>query len=116
MGMALVNEAADAAFRRGLRDFNAGMVEQQPQEFAAGIARRADDANGQCHAGCPTLSSTYRATRSGMFTPVGAMLLRNSIVWLTSHTSNPRSGASSRSIASTPPAPPLTASAARRQM
>ena len=41
------------------------------------------------------------------------MLLRNSIVWLTSQTSRPRPGASSRSIASTPPRPPETARAAR---
>ncbi|HNJ98672.1 MAG TPA: hypothetical protein PLV13_11130, partial [Ilumatobacteraceae bacterium] len=43
IGMLLIDIFAHVAFRRDLPDFQLRMKHQQAQQFAAGIARRADD-------------------------------------------------------------------------
>ena len=45
--VALVDERADAAFGRRLHHFDAGVGQQQTQQLAAGVTRRADNPNRQ---------------------------------------------------------------------
>ena len=106
-----VNELAVEPLAGDLPHVELRMGEQQTQQFAAGVAGRADDGGGEtlghvtsytrrafgqrdCRdvrhdprrpaiRGIPPSVATCRqksTIRSGMFTPVGAMLLRNSIV------------------------------------
>jgi len=82
-----VHEAARVAGRRHLADPDIGMREQEAEEFTAHVPAPADDRGGDGggrHAGdtaaVSATSTTYETISSGMFTPVTAMLFRNSIV------------------------------------
>lgn len=110
-----VDELAVEPFARNLPDVQPRMCQREAQQFAAGIARRANDGDSQSishkrvrlfcgYADAPSAreidarrgpssvqplaaiqpsAATFRqksTMRSGMFTFVGAMLLRNSIV------------------------------------
>src|SRR5690242_17819328 len=109
--MEAVQIAAGMMLRGNLRDLHKRMLQEQPGQFAAGIAC----ASHNCHAHRGTMfllsahqaaspravARTYSATMPGISTPVGSMLLRNSIVALISLTSRPR-GLSSTSTARMP--------------
>ncbi len=100
-----VHEAARVALRRNLGHVRVWMIEQQAQQFAAGVAGTAQDGHAQAlahgptsdapgaptgkSAGCQPLAAAQpsRATRTakstmrpGISTPVGSIELRNSIV------------------------------------
>jgi len=61
VGVNLVHEAAHVPLGRDLRHLDAGMPQQQAQQFAARVTGRASDAHRQpvrAHATTPTASST----------------------------------------------------------
>src|SRR3990170_5592311 len=88
------------------------MLKQKSQELAPGVTRSTDD-GGADHILPRETARTYCAIRSAISIPQIGCVVWNSIVWLTSLTSRPRSGCSITSIASTPPP---TASAAPKQI
>src|SRR2546423_751411 len=101
--------ARQARARRGGRGGGGG---GRAKRSAAREARAAREGAFHAAASCRATASTWSTIRAGMFTPVVSMLLRNSIVSLTSFTSKP-CGDSSTSTASTPP--PTARAAARHR-
>ena len=79
VGMHLVQELAPVALRGDLRQLHRRMLQKQPHQFAADVARAAGYGNleaAHAEASCRMYSTILR----GMSTPVVSMLLRNSMV------------------------------------
>ena len=76
IGMHSVHEASCVPFRGRLRNLEAGMRQEQPQQLTPGVAGSADDGRRDHRAP----ASRWSTIRAGMSTPVVSMLFLNSIV------------------------------------
>ena len=85
--MERVDELARVALGGDLRDLDLGVIEEEAQQLAAGVARGADDGDGRLMGGGAHSGASPRAVARakstilpGMLTPVGSMEFRYSIV------------------------------------
>ena len=79
VGMHLVQEFAPVALRGDLHQFHRRMLQEQPHQLAADVARAARYGNREA-AHAEASWRMYSTILRGMSTPVVSMLLRNSMV------------------------------------